>query len=148
MAEFNALFDPARSGDGRKTQTVDGVLAYYMQRITREIEVEEERQAHAAHEALADSSLDSPPTHRYLPFMSPPPPRPYVAGGPSEPEGPLPRPPMDRGAPFRYHVARRRARNGMLLISVKRQRKLKMKKHKYKKLMKRTRLERRKLDKL
>jgi hypothetical protein len=34
----------------------------------------------------------------------------------------------------------------MLAISVKRQRKLKMKKHKYKKLMKRTRLLRRKLD--
>ncbi|KAF2269855.1 hypothetical protein CC78DRAFT_241598 [Lojkania enalia] len=37
-------------------------------------------------------------------------------------------------------------RPGMHLISVRRQRKLKMKKHKYKKLMKRTRLERRKLD--
>ncbi|KAL1592673.1 hypothetical protein SLS60_011089 [Paraconiothyrium brasiliense] len=37
-------------------------------------------------------------------------------------------------------------RPDMLVISVKRQRKLKMKKHKYKKLMKRTRLERRKLD--
>ncbi|KAF2122788.1 hypothetical protein BDV96DRAFT_6875 [Lophiotrema nucula] len=36
----------------------------------------------------------------------------------------------------------------MFLISVKRQRKLKMKKHKYKKLMKRTRLLRRKLDRL
>jgi hypothetical protein len=36
----------------------------------------------------------------------------------------------------------------MLAISVKRQRKLKMKKHKYKKLMKRTRLLRRKLDRL
>jgi len=37
-------------------------------------------------------------------------------------------------------------RGTMLLISVKRQRKLKMKKHKYKKLMKKTRLLRRKLD--
>lgn len=37
--------------------------------------------------------------------------------------------------------------DGMLLISVKRQRKLKMKKHKYKKLMKRTRNLRRKLGK-
>jgi len=36
---------------------------------------------------------------------------------------------------------------GMMLISVKRQRKLKMKKHKYKKLMKRTRNLRRKLGK-
>jgi len=47
---------------------------------------------------------------------------------------------------FRQHVRSRRLRGDMLLISVKRQRKLKMKKHKYKKLMKRTRLERRKLD--
>ncbi|KAF2643962.1 hypothetical protein P280DRAFT_477398 [Massarina eburnea CBS 473.64] len=39
-------------------------------------------------------------------------------------------------------------RPDMLAISVKRQRKLKMKKHKYKKLMKRTRLMRRKLDRL
>lgn len=38
--------------------------------------------------------------------------------------------------------------NGMLAISVKRQRKLKMKKKKYKKLMKRTRNERRKLDRI
>ena len=40
----------------------------------------------------------------------------------------------------------RAVRGKMLLISVKRQRKLKMKKHKYKKLMKRTRNLRRKLD--
>ena len=39
-----------------------------------------------------------------------------------------------------------RVRESMLLISVKRQRKLKMKKHKYKKLMQRTRVLRRKLD--
>jgi hypothetical protein len=39
-----------------------------------------------------------------------------------------------------------RVRSDMHLISVKRQRRLKMKKHKYKKLMKRTRLLRRKLD--
>ncbi|KAF2005733.1 hypothetical protein P154DRAFT_530543 [Amniculicola lignicola CBS 123094] len=39
-------------------------------------------------------------------------------------------------------------RPDMLAISVKRQRKLKMKKHKYKKLMKRTRLLRKKLDRL
>ncbi|TGJ87617.1 hypothetical protein E0Z10_g1147 [Xylaria hypoxylon] len=38
--------------------------------------------------------------------------------------------------------------NGMLTISVKRQRKLKMKKKKYKKLMRRTRNERRKLDRV
>jgi hypothetical protein len=42
----------------------------------------------------------------------------------------------------------RQEKGTMLAISVKRQRKLKMKKHKYKKLMKRTRNERRKLGKL
>lgn len=41
---------------------------------------------------------------------------------------------------------RYRDRGEMMAISVKRQRKLKMKKHKYKKLMKRTRVLRRKLD--
>lgn len=43
---------------------------------------------------------------------------------------------------------RRRVPGGMLAISVRRQRKLKMKKKKYKKLMKRTRNERRKLDRV
>ncbi|KAI1743371.1 hypothetical protein F4680DRAFT_373615 [Xylaria scruposa] len=46
----------------------------------------------------------------------------------------------------REHV--RGQANGMLAISVRRQRKLKMKKQKYKKLMKRTRNERRKLDRV
>lgn len=53
--------------------------------------------------------------------------------------------------PFLERMNRRqntRSRPDMLAISVKRQRKLKMKKHKYKKLMKRTRLLRRKLDRL
>lgn len=53
--------------------------------------------------------------------------------------------------PFLERMRQRRneqTRPGMLAISVKRQRKLKMKKHKYKKLMKRTRLLRRKLDRL
>jgi hypothetical protein len=45
-------------------------------------------------------------------------------------------------------LERMNRRPGMHAISVKRQRKLKMKKHKYKKLMKRTRLLRRKLDRL
>lgn len=44
--------------------------------------------------------------------------------------------------------ARGRELNNMMLISVKRQRKLKMKKHKYKKLMRRTRNLRRRLGKL
>ncbi|CAI6332407.1 unnamed protein product [Periconia digitata] len=53
--------------------------------------------------------------------------------------------------PFLNRMQRRQdthLRPDMLAISVKRQRKLKMKKHKYKKLMKRTRLERKKLDRL
>jgi hypothetical protein len=49
-----------------------------------------------------------------------------------------------QNANTRYRGTMRRP--DMLMISVKRQRKLKMKKHKYKKLMKRTRLLRRKLD--
>ncbi|KAI1752200.1 hypothetical protein F4782DRAFT_160117 [Xylaria castorea] len=57
---------------------------------------------------------------------------------------------------FLQHMASREVKrehvrgqaNGMLAISVKRQRKLKMKKQKYKKLMKRTRNERRKLDRI
>ncbi|KAF2014956.1 hypothetical protein BU24DRAFT_225679 [Aaosphaeria arxii CBS 175.79] len=51
--------------------------------------------------------------------------------------------------PFLERMRRRQNTNSrpdMMAISVKRQRKLKMKKHKYKKLMKRTRLLRRKLD--
>ena len=47
---------------------------------------------------------------------------------------------------IREPSASRQERMKMFLISVKRQRKLKMKKHKYKKLMKRTRNLRRKLD--
>lgn len=54
--------------------------------------------------------------------------------------------------PFLDRMTQRQQTNNrsrdMLAISVKRQRKLKMKKHKYKKLMKRTRLLRRKLDRL
>jgi hypothetical protein len=51
---------------------------------------------------------------------------------------------QQRWMEYRHDRATQR-RNDMHLISVKRQRKLKMKKHKYKKLMKRTRNERRKL---
>ena len=54
--------------------------------------------------------------------------------------------------PFLDRMTQRQQENNrsrdMFAISVKRQRKLKMKKHKYKKLMKRTRLLRRKLDRL
>ncbi len=46
---------------------------------------------------------------------------------------------------LRYEDARQHGHDGMLAISVKRQKKLKMKKKKYKKLMRRTRNLRRKL---
>lgn len=49
---------------------------------------------------------------------------------------------------LRYEDARGRRLDEMHAISVKRQKKLKMKKKKYKKLMKRTRNERRKLDRI
>lgn len=167
LAQFNALFDPAPPAEVQQVQDVDRVLSSYMQRVSEEISVEDERSAHMVHSELAGLPLDSQPGNYYLPFVPPPPPRPFDALAHAEPETdaydannlaatidalvtevPLPRSYADRSTQFRRHVARRRSRNGMLLISVKRQRKLKMKKHKYKKLMKRTRLERRKLDKL
>lgn len=63
---------------------------------------------------------------------------------------PVPRSFMERMAQrqLRFDEARRQQGRTMQAISVKRQRKLKMKKKKYKKLMRRTRNERRKLDRL
>lgn len=52
----------------------------------------------------------------------------------------------ERQLAYEDYRAEREEENSMQLISVKRQRKLKMKKHKYKKLMKRTRNLRRRLD--
>ena len=52
-----------------------------------------------------------------------------------------------KGFPIVYNRVER-SKDEMIAISVRRQRKLKMKKHKYKKLMKRTRNLRRKLGKL
>lgn len=53
----------------------------------------------------------------------------------------------DQVTGLRKHAPAANAADEMLAISVKRQRKLKMKKHKYKKLMRRTRMQRRKLEK-
>ncbi|RKF80831.1 putative duf1713 domain protein [Golovinomyces cichoracearum] len=58
---------------------------------------------------------------------------------------PNPRPESKHARRTQYNL-RGLTRSEMLAISVKRQRKLKMKKHKYKKLMRRTRNERRRLD--
>ncbi|KAI2638561.1 hypothetical protein GGS21DRAFT_488653 [Xylaria nigripes] len=75
-----------------------------------------------------------------------------IEGDDLEPEYPVSNPPRS----FLERMALREIRreqirgqsNGMYAISVKRQRKLKMKKKKYKKLMRRTRNERRKLDRV
>jgi len=66
-----------------------------------------------------------------------------------EPAGP-PRNFLERMAVrhLRYEEAARHRERSMLAISVRRQKKLKMKKKKYKKLMRRTRNERRKLDRI
>ena len=66
-----------------------------------------------------------------------------------EPAGP-PRSFLERMAVrhLRYEDAARQRERSMLAISVRRQKKLKMKKKKYKKLMRRTRNERRKLDRI
>lgn len=107
-------------------------------------------------------------TRRLVPFMPPPPPMPLGEAAESystnsasmfEIEAPAAENEHEQyevRQPFLDRMIQRQNRNNrsrdilqrpdMLAISVKRQRKLKMKKHKYKKLMKRTRLLRRKLD--
>lgn len=147
-------------------------MAGFLERVHAEIDIQEEQRADAVHSEHVIYHLDTQPTQhsveswaaRLVPFSPPAAPVPYNSLS-VESEGeaysahdlsasineritevPLPTSHQDRPTPFRQHVARRRFGSGMLLISVKRQRKLKMKKHKYKKLMKRTRLERRKLD--
>lgn len=69
-----------------------------------------------------------------------------VAHSPHIMQDEQPRSFLERLAQRQLRIEDARGRRSMHAISVKRQRKLKMKKHKYKKLMKRTRNERRKLD--
>ncbi|KAF2451851.1 hypothetical protein P171DRAFT_478875 [Karstenula rhodostoma CBS 690.94] len=107
-------------------------------------------------------------TRRLVPFRPPPPPLPVgeatdIYSATSAPLFEIEMPAAENEPeqyevrqPFLDRMIHRQNRNNrsrdilqrpdMLAISVKRQRKLKMKKHKYKKLMKRTRLLRRKLD--
>lgn len=156
-------------------QEANNVLGNFLQRMHAAIDVQEERRADAAQIQQQVIHIDAVPTQQSLeewaarlPPFSPPPPAimshdqlagPVEAEAEAEaysaidfsasinqrvPEVPLPAAIAEQAKASREHVARRR--HGMFLISVKRQRKLKMKKHKYKKLMKRTRLERRKLD--
>lgn len=167
-AEFDALFDNVGQHSTKSIQRTKRTLSEFIDRLTARVDAAEEQAADAQQASLEVYHLDAVmPTQqsveawasRLLPFRPPPPPKPLDALA-AEPrlfaqnaeemadtinqritEVMLPERPT-----FREHVRKRR--QGMLLISVKRQRKLKMKKHKYKKLMKRTRLLRRKLDRL
>jgi hypothetical protein len=169
MDVFEAIFHRAELNDTQTAQRINQTLSDFVQSLYAGIDAAEEMQAEAHHIQQEALHLDSPPTEEsikhhasQMPHFTPPPPP--VAFDPfaiqANPvsaqdvlaainqritEVALPTEQLEKPT-FREHVHRRRT--GMLLISVKRQRKLKMKKHKYKKLMKRTRLERRKLDRL
>ncbi|KAI4627071.1 uncharacterized protein J4E87_004413 [Alternaria ethzedia] len=170
-AEFDAFFDVNRANDVQRMEATKNVLAGFLDRVNAEIDAQEEQRADAIQSEQEVYHLDVEPTQqsvedwasRLVPFRAPAAPAPYdaLASAPQaeshSAEGlsasinqritEVPLPAQERKpSTFRQHVARRRY--GMYMISVKRQRKLKMKKHKYKKLMKRTRLLRRKLDRL
>jgi hypothetical protein len=168
-AEFDAFFDVNRANDVQRMEATKNILSGFLNRIHAEIDAQEEQRADAIQSEQVVYHLDVQPTKesvedwaaRLVPFQPPAAPQPYDSlASATEAESysaeglsasinqritevPLP---SEESQPstFREHVARRRY--GMYMISVKRQRKLKMKKHKYKKLMKRTRLLRRKLD--
>ncbi|KAH7092212.1 hypothetical protein FB567DRAFT_434719 [Paraphoma chrysanthemicola] len=154
MDVFEALFHRTEPADPRSIQRTNQTLSDFVQSLYAGIDAHEEMQEHAVFVQETTQHLDGPPTEESINFYASqiphfhPPPAP-VAFDPFAlnqriTEVPLPTERIERSTTFREHVRRRRG--GMLLISVKRQRKLKMKKHKYKKLMKRTRLLRRKLD--
>jgi hypothetical protein len=162
MDVFDAIFQRSKPSDMRSIQRTNQTLSEFVQSIYAGIDAAEEMQAEALDMREEAYHLDGPPSEEsiqlhasQLPHFTPPPPP--VAFDPfavqtilfsaQEVSAPINQRITEVTLPtvtFREHVRRRRG--GMLLISVKRQRKLKMKKHKYKKLMKRTRLERRKLD--
>jgi hypothetical protein len=168
MDVFEALFDQVEPNDTRTIQRTNKALSEFVQSLHAGIDAHEEMQADTIFFHDEVFHLDGQPTEEsiklhasQLPHFIPPPPP--VAFDPFAPQSDsftaqeisaainqritevaLPSEQSERPTTFREHVRRRRG--GMLLISVKRQRKLKMKKHKYKKLMKRTRLLRRKLD--
>jgi hypothetical protein len=159
ISEFDALFKPQTRNESQIIMETHQTLNDFLQRFANEAE------GYEAYDALEEAEeiiyhLDGlRPSHESLehfmsqfqPFVPPPVPAPYNSQATVSQVAPaqemtLPTTHTGRSKASREHVTRRRA--GMLLISVKRQRKLKMKKHKYKKLMKRTRLLRRKLDRL
>ncbi|KAH6625415.1 hypothetical protein C7974DRAFT_455442 [Boeremia exigua] len=149
MAQFEAVFQPQQRSESDLIVTTHKTLADFIQGV--QASAEHYEALDALEEAAEDAfHLDSfaPPQPESLEsyaFRPPPAPVPFDPLA-AEEEATLPTTHSGRSKTFREHVRRRRS--GMLLISVKRQRKLKMKKHKYKKLMKRTRLLRRKLDRL
>lgn len=151
MEQFEAVFQPQRRNESDIIVNTHKTLAEFIAGV--QASADEYEALDAFEEATEDMfHLDSlaqaqPETLESYAFMPPPAPvafDPLVADEARDIS--LPTTHTARSKTFREHVRRRRS--GMLLISVKRQRKLKMKKHKYKKLMKRTRLLRRKLDRL
>ncbi|OSS52105.1 hypothetical protein B5807_03352 [Epicoccum nigrum] len=157
MEQFEAIFQPPSRNKSDMLVHTHNTLADFIQGVQATAEQYEamdilEEEAEAAEAAEETYHLDSfaPAQIRSLEshsFRPPPAPVPFDPLATEEAhEISLPTTHTGRSKTFREHVRRRRS--GMLLISVKRQRKLKMKKHKYKKLMKRTRLLRRKLDRL
>jgi hypothetical protein len=154
MEQFEAIFQPPSRNESELVVHTHNTLAEFIQGIQATAEQYEamdilEEEAEAAEEtyhldSFAPAQIQSLESHS---FRTPPAPVPFDPFATEEAhEISLPTTHTGRSESFREHVRRRRS--GMLLISVKRQRKLKMKKHKYKKLMKRTRLLRRKLDRL
>ena len=151
MEQFEAIFQPQRRNESEIIVNTHKTLAEFIQGVQASAESYE---AMDAFEEAAEEiyHLDSfapaqPESLESYAFRPPPAPAPFDPLATEEAhEITFPTTHTGRSKTFREHVRRRRG--GMLLISVKRQRKLKMKKHKYKKLMKRTRLLRRKLDRL
>ncbi|USP78187.1 hypothetical protein yc1106_05461 [Curvularia clavata] len=168
-AEFDAFFDVNRASQVERIEATKNILSGFLERMHAEIDAQEEQRSDALQSEQEVYHLDVQPTQhsveswasRLVPFQPPAAPERYDPLA-TEPETDSYSAeglsasinqrisevslPSEKSKPrsFREHVAKRRY--GMYMISVKRQRKLKMKKHKYKKLMKRTRLLRRKLD--
>ncbi|KAH3913663.1 hypothetical protein HBI56_080610 [Parastagonospora nodorum] len=166
MGAIDDLFNTELNGYRMKAiQKTESTLTEFLQRVSARMDIINHFEEQKASEAMQESDIFGEPqpqteesimhyASKLLPFIPPPPPLALDSFAQQSvhaqevneriTEVDLPVEQTQRPATFREHVHRRRG--GMLLISVKRQRKLKMKKHKYKKLMKRTRLERRKLD--
>jgi hypothetical protein len=164
MEAFEALFDQAKLDKVRSQMQTMQTLTNFIQRMNAGLDAQEgmpgdnvffiddlqQSEEPATEESIMYHAsqlphfIPPPPPVAFDPFAQQP--KPFTAQEVNQriTEVALPSEQAERPITFRQHVRRRRG--GMLLISVKRQRKLKMKKHKYKKLMKRTRLLRRKLD--